>query len=585
MDVLSASWYYNGGIYIKREGGVSYTVRPHHVPDWGSGEVIETLAPADYGGEVRDGSTGASYIKCPITPEEIKEEYRHLIDENWHITENNYSQGEYWQDIYWYVDETGQPHIAYEHITDSSNPLANTYFMDPQRFSYTPSEITIPGYLAIADDDPSDPDSANDGIYKTLINDLLEPRLGDLTHAIYFGYLCKDLQDVANRIIPGHIGYRLRQRDIDQISDYNIRNNQNLGSSANDTPPNFIDDDPLKPIPDEEDGSNADITTITLADADTANYYWEKMVEIDLTKIPVDRYPEKEIIFSEVPLWITGTPKKRITIIGLDTIIVSNINKYWEGNPNSGAIHKPSEGATESEKIRVAEELANDSRVKPVGIIGAGRIYWDLVTPVESPFVCHTNYGLSKDGVYGIMRYLTYPRYPPAKGNKYVKGYPFHHRYTSVAQWNRWVVTYDDAGGGAAGELAIDDHSEYWTKPTNWENYLVVQKVALVVPNYQMACFGGGWYKDYRNASIRLKYIRFVGSRVVGTEPGVPLGRPAWWSEYYALGRARPKDQEYYYTQSFRRGDNFQTAIKEGPPPHMPVDITGLGWKSIRAGE
>jgi hypothetical protein len=71
---------------------------------------------------------------------------------------------------------------------------------------------------------------------------------------------------------------------------------------------------------------------------------------------------------------------------------------------------------------------------------------------------------------------------------------------------------------------------------------------------------------------------------MIGTEPGGTGGwnetRPALWSEYVAKGVAQPYKEEHYYTQSFRRGDDPQTTIKEGPPPHMPVDITLLGWKS-----
>jgi hypothetical protein len=143
-------------------------------------------------------------------------------------------------------------------------------------------------------------------------------------------------------------------------------------------------------------------------------------------------------------------------------------------------------------------------------------------------------------------------------------------------------MTYDEGG---RVEAAITDHPEYWTDWTNWENYVVIQKVALVGTKCQMSCYGGA-FDSCASTSMQTKFIRFVGSRMIGTEPGGtgshPEAYPAFWSEYSAKGTARPAGEEHYYTQSFRRGDNPQTILKEGPPPHMPVDITLLGWKSIR---
>ena len=87
---------------------------------------------------------------------------------------------------------------------------------------------------------------------------------------------------------------------------------------------------------------------------------WVDLVTLDLTLLDEDNWPKEGLIFSEVPVFVTGIPKKKITIVSTRDVYLGNINySYW----NSAGMWVPS------------TYFMGDDRANPVAVISAGQVY------------------------------------------------------------------------------------------------------------------------------------------------------------------------------------------------------------------
>jgi len=95
----------------------------------------------------------------------------------------------------------------------------------------------------------------------------------------------------------------------------------------------------------------------------TCTDQWVDFVSLDLSKLDEDNWPKYGLIFADVPLFVSGIPKKKITIVSTKDVYLGSINySYW----NSSGIWVPS------------PYTMGDERANPVAVISGGQIYVDF---------------------------------------------------------------------------------------------------------------------------------------------------------------------------------------------------------------
>jgi len=87
---------------------------------------------------------------------------------------------------------------------------------------------------------------------------------------------------------------------------------------------------------------------------------WVDYVGLYLSQLDEDNWPKYGLIFAEVPLFITGVPKKKITIVSTKDVYLGSINySYW----NNASAWVP------------CPYVMGDERANPVAVISAGQVY------------------------------------------------------------------------------------------------------------------------------------------------------------------------------------------------------------------
>jgi len=92
---------------------------------------------------------------------------------------------------------------------------------------------------------------------------------------------------------------------------------------------------------------------------------WVDAVALDLSTISEEDWPEYGVIFAEVPLYVTGIPKKKITVVSTKDIYLGSINYgYWN-----------------NDKKWVSSDLTwNDERANPVAVVSGGNVFESYFT-------------------------------------------------------------------------------------------------------------------------------------------------------------------------------------------------------------